>query len=112
MLSKNTIVNQSDERSQKIVKPWAVVATQLDVRSHPTPEACSSNLVIAKFYIEHCVLPTVPEKTKVKNKEAHFSKDCETARAVKQFEVALAQLKEWSLATLTGLLFESKYWLI
>ena len=42
----------------KSTKTWVVVVAQLVVRSLPTPEVHSSNPVIGKIYIEHCLLST------------------------------------------------------
>ena len=43
---------------------WEVVVAQLVKRLLPTPEVCSSNLVISKIYIEHWFTVNSIEKTK------------------------------------------------
>ena len=48
----------------------AVVVAQLVGHLLPIPEVRSSNPVIGKIYIEHCLLSTVLKKMKIKKKEA------------------------------------------
>ena len=57
--------------SCKKYNTWAViVVAQLVEQSLRTPEACSSNRVIGKIYIEHLLKVNCIEKTKIKKTEA------------------------------------------
>ena len=47
-----------------MIKFRAVAVVQLAEQSLPTPEVCSSNHVISKFYIKHCLLSTVLKRQK------------------------------------------------
>ena len=68
----STIFRLAGENSfDNLFQVWAVVVTQLVVRSLPILEVRGSNLVTGKkLYIEHLFSVNCIEKTKIKKKDA------------------------------------------